>query len=104
MDEAGGQNDGLRPDLNALTEAQWEYYFRVGHKQTDTALDGQLIEGASEKRTSVLYIWIAALAAGFGVAIGAIKAWPFARAVVKTLTAPVQMEDPSFTIAAYAWY
>ena len=24
QDEASGQNDMLRPDLNALTEAQWE--------------------------------------------------------------------------------
>jgi hypothetical protein len=58
LDEASGPNDELRPDLDALTEAQWEYYFKVGRKQTDTALDSQLIEPESEKRTSVLYIWI----------------------------------------------
>lgn len=104
MDEASGPNDELRPDLDALTEAQWEYYFKVGRKQTDTALDSQLIERESEKRTSVLYIWIATIAGGFGMAIGTIKAWPFVRHVLKTLTAPVQMENPSFTISGYAWY
>ena len=104
LDEAGGQSDELRRDLNALTEAQWEYYLEVGRKQTDMALDSQLIERGSEKRTGVLYIWVAVIAAGFGMALGAIKAWPSARHVVKTLTIPVQMEDPGFTISAYAWY
>ena len=104
LDEASGPNDELRPDLDALTEAQWEYYFKVGRKQTDTALDSQLIERESEKRTSVLYIWIATIAAGFGMAIGTIKAWPFVRHVLKNLTAPVQMENPSFTISGYAWH
>ena len=51
LDEASGPNDELRPDLDALTEAQWEYYFKVGRKQTDTALDSQLIERESEKRS-----------------------------------------------------
>jgi hypothetical protein len=104
LDDASSQNDELRPDLNVLTEAQWEYYFKLGRKQTDTALDSQLIERESEKRTSVLYIWIATIAAGFGMAIGTIKAWPFVRHVVKTLTAPVQMKNPSLTISGYAWY
>jgi hypothetical protein len=103
QDEPSGQNDVLRPDLNALTEAQWEYYFKVG-QQSDAQLVSQLIEHESKKPMRVLYIWVAVLAAGFGVAIGAIMAWPPVRRVMRTLLVPVQMEDLNFTIAAYAGY
>ena len=91
----------LRPDLNALTEAQWEYYFKVG-RQSDTQLASQLVERESEKPTRAFYIWVVVIAAGFGIAIGAIVAWPSVRRLMKTLTVPVQMEDLNVTIAAYA--
>ena len=42
-DEASSQNGALRRDLNALTEAEWEYYFQVGLKKVDTQLDGKLV-------------------------------------------------------------
>ena len=74
QDEADGHNDALRRDLNALTEEQWEYYFKVERKQPDIELGGQLIVRESEERPRVLYIWVAAIAAGFGMAIGAIQA------------------------------
>jgi hypothetical protein len=48
QDEASGQNDVLRPDLNALTEAKWEYYFKVG-QQSDTQLESPLVVRESEK-------------------------------------------------------
>ena len=70
--EADDDNDALRPDLNALTEEQWQYYFKVERKQPDIEL--QLIVRESEERPRVLYIWIAAVAAGFGLTIGAIQA------------------------------
>ena len=70
--EADDDNDALRPDLNALTEEQWQYYFKVERKQPDIEL--QLIVRESEERPRVLYIWVAAIAAGFGMAIGAIQA------------------------------
>ena len=74
QDEADSHNDTLRRDLNALTEEQWQYYFKVEHKQPNIELGGQLIVRESEKRPRVLYIWVAAIAAGFGMAIGAIQA------------------------------
>ena len=74
QDEVDGHNDTLRRDLNALTEEQWQYYFKVERKQPDIELGGQLIVRESEERPSVLYIWIAAIAAGFGLTIGAIQA------------------------------
>ena len=101
QDEASGQNDMLRPDLNALTEAQWEYYFKVG-QQSDTQLVSQLVEHESEKPTRAFYIWVVVIAAGFGMAIGAIVAWPSVRRTMRTLMVPVQMEDLNVTIAAYA--
>src|SRR6478736_3858798 len=98
-DEASSQNDALRVDLNALTEDEWEYYFQVGLKKADTQLDGKLVEHESDWSLGVAYVWIAALAAGFGIAIGAIKAWPSMRRVLRILLVPVPMEDLGRTIA-----
>ena len=100
-DEASSQNGALRRDLNALTEAQWEYYFKVG-QQSDTQLESPLVARESEKPTRAFYIWVVAITAGFGMAIGAIVAWPSVRRIMRTLMVPVQMEDLNFTIAAYA--
>jgi hypothetical protein len=74
QDEVDGHNDALRRDLNALTEEQWQYYFKVERKQPDIELGGRLIVRESEERSHVLYIWVAAMIAGFGMAIGAIQA------------------------------
>jgi len=74
QDEVDGHNDTLRRDLNALTEEQWQYYFTVEREQPDIELGGQLIVRKSEERPHVLYIWVAAIAAGFAMAIGAIQA------------------------------
>jgi hypothetical protein len=90
QDETNSHDDALRRDLNALTEEQWQYYFKVGRKQPDIELGGQLIVRESEERPRVLYIWIAAIAAGFGLAIGAIQAshylscWRLCRTIVAT--------------------
>jgi hypothetical protein len=74
QDEAESHNDALRRDLKALMEEQWQYYFKVERKRPDIELDGQLMGHESEERPRVLYIWVAAIAAGFGIAIGAIQA------------------------------
>jgi hypothetical protein len=74
QDEVDGHNDTLRRDLNALTEEQWQYYFKVEREQPDIELGGQLIVRKSEERPHVPYIWVAAIAAGFAMAIGAIQA------------------------------
>jgi len=103
-DEASSQNDALRVDLNALTEADWKSYFQVGLKKVDPRLDGKLVEHESDWSLGVIYFWIAALAAGFGIAIGAIKAWPSMRRVLRILLVPVPMEDLGRTIAGYAGY
>ena len=74
QDEAESHNDALRRDLNALTEEQWQYYFTVEREQPDIELGGQLIVRKSEERPHVLHIWVAAIVAGFAMAIGAIQA------------------------------
>jgi hypothetical protein len=74
QDEVDGHNDALRRDLNALTEEQWQYYFKVERERPDIELGGQPIVRESEERPHVLYIWVAAMAAGFAIAIGAIQA------------------------------
>ena len=73
QDEVDGHNDTLRRDLNALTEEQW-HYFTVEREQPDIELGGQLIVRESGEHPRVLYIWVAAIAAGVGMAIGAIQA------------------------------
>jgi hypothetical protein len=62
QDEINGHNDALRRDLNALTEEQWQYYFKVERKQPDIELGGQLIVRESEERSHVLYV----LGRGYG--------------------------------------
>jgi hypothetical protein len=43
QDETNSHYDAPRRDLNALTEEQWQYYFKVERKQPDIELGGQLI-------------------------------------------------------------
>jgi hypothetical protein len=99
QDEVDGHNDALRRDLNALTEEQWQYYFKVERKQPDIELGGQLIVRESEERPHVLYIWVAAMVAGFGMMIGAIQASHYLsyRRLCKTIiaTADISHIPPS---------
>jgi hypothetical protein len=61
QDEARGQVDEVRPDLNSLTDQQLQDIFKVGREHADSP---QRIELGSEERTRVLYIWLVAIAAG----------------------------------------
>jgi hypothetical protein len=92
QDEAGGQVDEVRPDLNALTEQQLQEIFKVAHKHADGP---QRIEFGGEERTRVLFIWLVAMAAGLGAVIGAVKAAPLVRSQLRALAMPVQMKDRS---------
>jgi hypothetical protein len=89
QDEVDGPNDALRRNLNALTEEQWQYHFKVERKQPDIELAGQLIVRESEERPHVLYIWVAAMVASFGMMIGAIQASHYlsCRQLCKTIIA-----------------
>src|SRR5262245_62502542 len=53
QDEADSHNEALRRDLNAFTEEQWQYYFKVEHKRPDIELGDQLIVRESEERPQI---------------------------------------------------
>src|SRR5262245_53408337 len=63
QDEADGHNDALRRDLNALTEEQWQYYFKVERKRPDLELGGQTSAGESGGRPRGTYILVPGIAA-----------------------------------------
>jgi hypothetical protein len=93
QDEADGQNDEVRPDLNALTDQQLRDIFKVWPEQADSP---KLIERGRQEPMLVLYIWLVAVVAGFGAAIGAVKIGPFLRSHLRSLVVPVQMKDQSY--------
>jgi len=92
QDESDDQNDQVRPDLHALTDQQLQDIFKIGRDQADSH---ELIEGGREQHPRLLYIWFVTIAAGFGAAIGAVKAMPFMRRRLRTLAVPVKMKDQS---------
>jgi hypothetical protein len=92
QDESDGQNDQVRPDLHALTDQQLQDIFKIGRDQADSH---ELIQRGSEEYPRVLYIWFVTIAAGFGAVIGAVKAVPFMRRQLRTLSVSVQMKDQS---------
>lgn len=93
QDEADGQNDEVRPDLNALTDQQLRDIFKVWPEQADSP---ELIERGRQEPMLVLYIWLIAIVAGFGAVIGAVKIGSFPRSHLRTLVIPVQMKGQSY--------
>src|SRR5262245_42855231 len=65
---------GSRVSQEAGGRARRYHAVKVEREQPDIELGGQLIVRKSEERPHVLYIWVAAIAAGFAMAIGAIQA------------------------------
>jgi hypothetical protein len=92
QDESDGQNDQVRPDSHALTDQQLQDIFKIGRDQADSH---ELIEGGREQYPRLLDIWLVTIAAGFGAAIGAVKAMPFMRRRLRNLAVPVEMKDQS---------
>jgi plasmid stabilization system protein ParE len=92
QDEGDEQNDQVRPDLHALTDQQLQDIFNIGRDQEDSH---ELIEGEREQYPRLLYIWIVTIAAGFGAAIGAVKAMPFVRRRFENFSVPVDRKDQS---------
>ena len=92
QDEIDDQNDEVRPDLHALTDQQLQDIFKIGRNQADSH---ELIEGGRVQYPRLLYILVVTIAAGFGAAMGAVKAMPFMRRRLRTLAVPVEMKDQS---------
>ena len=89
-DEASAQTVEARPDLNALTDEQWNEIFKFGREQAEP------VEYARETPTRSLPLWLAALVVACGIVIGGVKARSYVRRVLRTLTIPLQMKDPSW--------
>ena len=87
QDESDGQNDQVRPDLHALTDQQLQDIFKIGRDQADSH---ELIEGGRGQYPRLLYIWFVTIVAGFGAAIGAVKAIPFIRRRLRALAVPLE--------------
>jgi plasmid stabilization system protein ParE len=96
QDESDSQNDQVRPDLHALTDQQLQDIFKIGREEADSH---ELIQRGSEEYPRVLYIWFVTIAAGFGAVIGAVKAVPFMRRQLRTLSVPVQKDQADATAA-----
>jgi hypothetical protein len=88
-DEASAQTVEARPDLNALTDEQWHEIFKFGREQAEP------VEYARETPTRILPLWLATLVVA-GIVIGGVKAKSFMRRRLRTLTIPLQMNDPSW--------
>ena len=88
-DEASAQTVEARPDLNALTDEQWNEIFKFGREQAEP------VEYARETPTRILPLWLAALVVACGIVIGGVKAKSFMRRQLRTLTIPLQRNDPS---------
>ena len=88
-DEASAQIVEARPDLNALTDEQWHEIFKFGREQAEP------VEYARETPTRILPLWLATLVVA-GIVIGGVKAKSFMRRRLRTLTIPLQMNDPSW--------
>ena len=72
-DEASAQTVEARPDLNALTDEQWNEIFKFGREQAEP------VEYARETPTRSLPLWLAALVVACGIVIGGVKVRSFMR-------------------------
>jgi plasmid stabilization system protein ParE len=94
QNESEEQNDQVRPDLHALTDQQLQDIFKIGRDQEDSH---ELIEGGREQYPRLVYIWFVTIAAGFGAAIGTVKAMPFVvRRRLRTLASSVSKWFPAY--------
>src|SRR5215470_17314329 len=66
QDETNSHDDALRRDLNALTEEQWQDYFKVERKEPDIGLGGGLGVGGGEEGRGGLYIGVGGVGGGVG--------------------------------------
>ena len=66
-DEASAQTVEARPDLNALTDEQWNETFKFGREEAEP------VEYARETPTRILPLWLAALVVACGIVIGGVK-------------------------------
>jgi hypothetical protein len=95
QDEATGQTEEVRPDLNSITDEQWRDIFTIGREPPDAAFGRLLVEYGGKSQTAIFPVWLALLTAALGLLIGGIKGSTRIRRQLRTLRAPVHMNDLS---------
>ena len=75
--------------------------FTIGREQPD-AFAHLLVEHMSKSQTDISPVWLAILTAALALLVGKIKGSAGIRHQLRTLTAPVHMNDPSQGIIATA--
>ena len=93
QDEVSGQTEEVRPDLNAITDEQWREMFAIGRARPDAFAQSQ---------TNTFLVWLAILTAALALLVGGIKGSAGIRRQLRTLTAPVRMNDSSQGLIATA--
>jgi hypothetical protein len=101
QDDVSGQTEEVRPDLNAITDEQWREMLAIGREQPD-AFAHLLVEHGSKSQTDIFLVWLAILTAALALLVGGIKGSAGIRRQLRTLTAPVPMNDPSQGLIATA--
>jgi hypothetical protein len=91
QDEASGQTEELRPDLNAITQEQWRDMFTIGREQPD-AFGRLLVEYGGKSQRDIFPVWLAILTAALALLVGSIKGSTRIRRELRSLTTPVHMK------------
>ena len=126
QDEVSGQTEEVRPDLNAITDEQWREMFAIGRARPDAFAQSQtntflvwleifaigreqpdafahlLVKHGSKSQTDIFLVWLAILTAALALLVGGIQGSAGIRRQLRTLTAPVHMNDPSQGLIATA--
>jgi hypothetical protein len=91
QDEASGQTEEVRPDLNSITDEQWRDMFTIGREQPD-AFGRLLVEYGGKSQTDIFPVWLAILTAALALLVGGIKGSTRIRRELRSLTTPVHMK------------
>jgi hypothetical protein len=87
QDEARGQAQDVRPDLNAITDEQWREMFAIGREQPD-AFANLPVEPGSKSQTEIFPVWLAILTAALALlVVGGIKGVSEIRRQLRTFRA-----------------
>lgn len=95
QDEAGGQTEQVRPDLNSITDEQWRDMFTIGREQSG-GFRRLLVEYGNRSQTEAFPVRLAILIAALALLVGVgIKASIPIRRELRRLTMPVHLNDPT---------
>ena len=73
QNEASGQTEEVRADLNAITDEQWKEMFTIGREQPDAFAHLLVGNGRSRSQMDIFLVWLAILTAVLALLVGVIK-------------------------------